>query len=187
MVSQVDPATLQRQRADGHPEKLIDVRSPSEYATGHIPGALNIPLEQIEARLNDLGHDPIILVCKGGKRARMAAGLLQPCFANVAVLEGGTDAWIRAGLPVVASVRARWSLERQVRLGAGLITLAGVVLGFTMNSVWFYLAGFVGLGLTFAGLADLCPMGILLARMPWNRAQSCSIPTKEPNAPGSCV
>ena len=186
MVSQLDVESLQRQRAAGQAQTLIDVRSPSEYATGHIPGALNIPLEQIESRLEDLGPSPLVLICKAGQRARMAAGLLQPCFEKVTVLEGGTDAWVRSGLPVVASVRARWSLERQVRFGAGLLILTGVVLGFTLNSAWFYLAGFVGLGLTFAGLTDFCPMGILLGRMPWNRGQSCSIPMKEPRAPSCC-
>jgi len=186
VISQVDVETLQRQRAAGHAPTLIDVRSPSEYATGHISGALNVPLEQIESRLEDLGRGPQVIICKAGQRARMAAGLLEPCFEKATVLDGGTDAWIRSGLPVVASVSARWSLERQVRFGAGLLILAGVVLGFTRNPAWFYLVGFVGLGLTFAGLTDFCPMGILLARMPWNRGRSCSIPIKEPGAPSCC-
>jgi len=186
VIPQVDVETLQCQRAAGHAPTLIDVRSPSEYATGHISGALNIPLEQIESRLDDLGRGPLVVVCKAGQRARMAAALLEPCFEKVTVLDGGTDAWIRSGFPVVASVRARWSLERQVRFGAGLLILAGVALGFNLNLAWFYLAGFVGLGLTFAGLTDFCPMGILLARMPWNRGRSCSIPIKEPGAPSCC-
>jgi len=105
---------------------LVDVRSGSEFASGHIPGAVNIPMDQIEARLQDLGAEvPIVLVCQSGKRAGITAGLLEPCQRQISVLEGGTKAWIRAGFPVVASVKTRWSLERQVRLGAGMLVLTG--------------------------------------------------------------
>jgi rhodanese-related sulfurtransferase len=155
---------------------LVDVRSGSEFASGHIPGAINIPMEEIEARLDDLDVNlPIILICQSGKRARMSASLLEPCQRQIAVLEGGTKAWIQAGLPVVASVRTRWSLERQVRLGAGLLVLAGVILALTANPRWVFLCGFVGLGLTFAGLTDICAMGIILGKMPWNRRRQCAI------------
>jgi rhodanese-related sulfurtransferase len=155
---------------------LVDVRSGSEFASGHIPGAINIPMEEIEARLDDLDVNlPIILICQSGKRARMSASLLEPCQRQITVLEGGTKAWIQAGLPVVASVRTRWSLERQVRLGAGLLVLAGVILALTANPRWVFLCGFVGLGLTFAGLTDICAMGIILGKMPWNRRRQCAI------------
>src|SRR6476661_11114349 len=81
---------------------LIDVRSPSEYATGHIPGAENMPMDQVQSRLPDLeGEDSIVLVCQSGQRARMVAGLLEPCGKELRILEGGTSAWIKAGLPVV--------------------------------------------------------------------------------------
>lgn len=77
---------------------LVDVRSSTEFASGHIPGAVNIPLDQIEARLDDLHPNlPTILICQSGKRARMAAGLLEPCRRQITVLEGGTEAWIEAG------------------------------------------------------------------------------------------
>ncbi len=159
--------------------QLIDVRSPSEFASGHIPGAVNIPIEQIEGRLADLEADrQILLVCQSGMRARIAAGMLANCRKNVAVLEGGTAAWIRAGLPVVASVKTRWSLERQVRLGAGLLVLVGVILGVLVSAYWLLLSGFVGMGLTFAGLTDICAMGILLGKMPWNRPRQCHLPSQ---------
>jgi rhodanese-related sulfurtransferase len=155
---------------------LVDVRSGSEFASGHIPGAINIPMEEIEARLDDLDLNlPIVLICQSGKRARMSASLLEPCQRQITVLEGGTKAWVQAGLPVVASVRTRWSLERQVRLGAGLLVLAGAILALTANPLWVFLCGFVGLGLTFAGLTDICAMGIILGKMPWNRRRQCAI------------
>jgi len=87
-------------------------------------------MDEIESRLPDLaGERSIVLICQGGQRARMTAGLLAPCRKDVVVLEGGTKAWKDAGMPVVVSNRFRWSLERQVRLGAGLIVLLGLLLG----------------------------------------------------------
>lgn len=155
--------------------QLIDVRSSSEYATGHIPGAVNMPMDQVQSRLPDLeGDDSIILVCQSGQRARMVAGLLEPCGKELRILEGGTSAWIKAGLPVVATSVTRWSLERQVRFAAGLLVLTGVILALTTSLYWIYLAGFIGLGLTFSGVSGLCPMGSLLGLMPWNRGASCS-------------
>jgi rhodanese-related sulfurtransferase len=169
------------------PAQLVDVRSGSEFASGHIPGAVNIPMDQIEARLDDLDLNlPIVLICQTGKRARMTAGLLEPCQRQITVLEGGTKAWIEAGFPVVASVKTRWSLERQVRLGAGLLVLTGAILALTLNPLWVLLCGFVGLGLTFAGLTDLCPMAVILQRMPWNRRSHCPIGVPHAEQPGTC-
>lgn len=156
-------------------EQLVDVRSATEFVVGHLPGAVNIPMDEIEVRLSDLSpHLPIVLVCQSGRRARMVAGLLEPCRKDVTVLEGGTDAWAKAGLPLVASRRTRWSLERQVRLAAGVLVLVGTLLAATIHRDWLVLTGFVGLGLTFAGLTDLCPMAVLLGAMPWNRTKQCS-------------
>jgi rhodanese-related sulfurtransferase len=153
--------------------QCIDVRSTTEFAAGHIPAAINIPMDEIESRLGDLrpgGHT--VLVCQSGKRASMTRSLLTGQVADLLVLEGGTDAWKAAGLPLVASTRSRWALERQVRLGAGLLVLTAVTLGFLVNPRWFWLAGFVGAGLTVAGTTNFCAMASLLALLPWNRRGS---------------
>jgi rhodanese-related sulfurtransferase len=169
------------------PALLVDVRSGSEFASGHIPGAVNIPMDQIEARLDDLDRNlQIVLICQSGKRARMTAGLLESCRRRIAVLEGGTKAWRAAGLPVVASVRTRWSLERQVRLGAGLLVLTGAILALSVNPLWVFLCGFTGLGLSFAGLTDICAMGIILGKMPWNKLGQCRIPGQSAEESGTC-
>lgn len=166
---------------------LVDVRSGTEFASGHVPGAVNIPMDQIEARLDDLGiNGPLILICQAGKRARMTAGLLAPCQREIMVLEGGTKAWIDAGFPVVASVKTRWSLERQVRLGAGLLVIMGAILALTVDQFWVLLCGFVGLGLSFAGLTDICAMGIVLGKMPWNRQSQCSRTHPSTTQSGTC-
>ena len=154
----------------------VDVRSASEFASGHVPCAVNIPLNEIERRTADLSSDrPIALICQVGQRARMAATLLEPCRSDLVVVEGGTTAWKNAGLPLVASAKARWSLKRQVRLAAGVLVLAGSALAAIVSPYWLFLIGFIGTGLAFAGLTDICPMGMFLARLPWNASSKCLI------------
>ena len=164
----------QQQQNGAQATQWIDVRSGSEFAAGHVPGASNIPLNELEARLGDISNEkPVLLICQSGKRAEMAVELLEKCREEIVLLEGGTKAWSAAGLPLVQSVKTRWSLERQVRLIAGLLVVIGVALAVTVHPVFMGLAAFVGLGLTFAGATDICAMGMLLARMPWNRTVSC--------------
>jgi rhodanese-related sulfurtransferase len=167
--------------------QLVDVRSASEYAAGHIAGAINIPMEQIEARLNDLGQEsPVVLICQGGKRARIVAGLLEPFRKDVTVLEGGTNAWVKAGFPLVVNTKTRWALERQVRLVAGVLVLTGAVLALTVHSGWIYLCGAIGLGQTLAALTDVCPMGTFLSKMPWNRVATPGSTTRDAHGHSCC-
>ena len=80
-----------------------------------------------------------------------------------------------AGLPVVRGKKAV-SLERQVRIAAGSLVVIGVALGLLVHPVLFGLSGFVGAGLVFAGVTDTCGMGMMLARMPWNRrGTTCAV------------
>jgi rhodanese-related sulfurtransferase len=173
---------LQRGKA-----QLVDVRAPSEYAAGHLPTAINIPMEQVEARLQDLRPDcPMVLICQSGRRAEFVANLLQPYNLDLSVLEGGTCAWAQASLPFVRSAKSRWGLERQVRLVAGLLIIASVALVLSVSRNGVYFAGFIGLGLTFAGLTDICPMASLLCRMPWNQPRSHK-PAATPLQGGTCA
>jgi rhodanese-related sulfurtransferase len=164
--------------------QLVDVRSATEFAAAHLPGAINIPLEQIERRTEDLeANAPVVLVCQTGTRARLASALLAASGKDLVVLEGGTQAWLHAGYPVVRSTAARWALERQVRLTAGLLVVVGVLLAVAISRWWLLLPGFVGCGLVFAGCTGFCGMGELLARMPWNRPQRggcCAVPVGGP-------
>ena len=172
MGTTVTVTELKEEIARGLRPQMIDVRTASEYAGGHIPCTVNIPMDQFEARRKDLQlGDGVVLVCKAGGRARIVAGWLNG-NTGVRVLEGGIDAWINKGLEVVASAKTRWSLERQVRLGAGLLVLAGTVMEVSGVHGAIWLAMFVGAGLTFAGATDICMMGIVLAKMPWNQARA---------------
>ena len=81
---------------------------------------------------------------------------------------GGTDSWDEQGLPVERATSVI-SLERQVRITAGTLIFLGTLLGVFVNRYFLIIPGFVGAGLVFAGVTDTCGMGLLLARMPWNR------------------
>ncbi len=118
------------------------------------------------------------VICKGGTRGGKAQQkFVDAGFTNVVNVEGGTEAWVAAGLPVIRGKKVM-SLERQVRIAAGFIVLAGSLAAILTGNV--YLAGipaFVGAGLMFAGITDSCAMGMLIAKMPWNQRKggSCSV------------
>jgi len=81
---------------------LIDVRSASEWASGHAPKAIHIPLDEISGRMRDVpGNKPVVVVCASGNRSAMAAtALAKNGFAPVFNFAGGMGAWRGAGLPV---------------------------------------------------------------------------------------
>jgi rhodanese-related sulfurtransferase len=168
--------TVQELRArlnSGDAIKLIDVRSAGEYAAGHVPQAMNVPLEEVDHRIADFHGGQVAVLCQAGTRAGIACEMLNGRHDGLLLVQGGTDAWIAEGGPVVATRGSRWSLERQVRLAAGVLVLIGTALAASVNPSWIYLAMFVGGGLTFAGITNLCPMAIGLAKLPWNKAQAC--------------
>jgi rhodanese-related sulfurtransferase len=148
---------------------VIDVREPMEFATGHIAGSLNVPLSRLAQA--DLPRGPLVLVCQSGNRSSKGlAQLLQQGHPHpVADLLGGVPAWQQAGLPVRKLKGAPMPLMRQVQIVAGSLVLLGVILSQTVAPGWIWLSGFVGAGLTFAGVSGFCGMARLLAAMPWNR------------------
>lgn len=158
--------------------KLIDVRTPAEFESAHIPGSYNVPLDQLSEHREELRSrltGPAVLVCRSGTRARQAEQLLREVGLPAPhVLEGGVSAWERAGLPLSRG-RQRWSMERQVRGVAGGLVLTGVLGSAIAWPPLKWLAAFVGGGLLFSALTDTCGMAALLARLPWNRAASCDV------------
>ncbi|MBR0678155.1 DUF2892 domain-containing protein [Roseomonas alkaliterrae] len=152
---------------------LVDVREPDEHARARIPGARNLPLSRLEeAELALHEGKPVLFHCRSGARtAGHAARLAAKAGACEAyVVEGGLDAWKRAGLPVAEDRRQPLELMRQVQIAAGSMVVAGVLLG-VLASPWFLaLAGFVGAGLVFAGVTGTCGLARVLRMMPWNRA-----------------
>ena len=89
-------------------------------------------------------------------------------FTNLSVMEGGVNQWKSEGLPVKEG-KGVMSLERQVRIAAGALVAIGAALAWSVSPAWVILPGFVGCGLVFAGITDTCGMGMMMAKMPWNK------------------
>lgn len=160
-----------RQRLANGKAVLIDIREADEFARTHIPGARSMPLSGWEGAHLTIDPDAdVVFTCRTGMRTAGACDRLAARVSGDAfVLDGGLDAWAGAGLPVAENRTAPMELNRQVQITAGLMILTGVVLGFAVSPAWFGLAGFVGAGLTFAGLSGTCAMARLLMLAPWNR------------------
>ncbi|MFV0415172.1 MAG: rhodanese-like domain-containing protein [Chthoniobacterales bacterium] len=168
--------------AEVQPENtlLLDVRTPAEFETAHIDGAVLHPLTELSPeevkKLAD-GKTACIVICQSGTRAKQAAEkLAQANLPNLQILEGGVQAWEAAGRPLNRGT-GTISLERQVRIVAGTLVFTGAALGYFVHPAWIVLSGFVGAGLVFAGLTDTCGMGLLLAKMPWNNHRGTSVTT----------
>jgi glyoxylase-like metal-dependent hydrolase (beta-lactamase superfamily II) len=146
---------------------VVDVRLPAEYRSLHLVPSMPLPLDEIGRRRGELPHDrELVLVCRTGTRARLAAAELSDFRTRV--LEGGIAAWQEAGHPIVVG-KPHMSLERQVRIAAGALACAGGLLA-AGSSRWFgLLPAFVGAGLVYAGITDRCGMAMLLAKLPYNR------------------
>lgn len=162
--------------------ELIDVRTPVEFREVHVACARNVPLDvldpqKLQAEREARSGEPLYVVCKSGGRGKQACEkLLAAGWSNVINVEGGTLACVEAGIEVVRGKKAI-SLERQVRIAAGMLVLTGSALGYFVDINWIGLAAFVGAGLVFAGVTDTCGMAIMLGRMPWNQVGSSPSPT----------
>ncbi len=153
---------------------LIDVRTPVEYREVHVDIARNVPLDQLDPAAvmqarNGSASDPLYLICRSGSRGQQACEKFAKAgYSNAVNIEGGTLACVEAGVPVIRGKKSM-SLERQVRIAAGALVLLGAVLGWLVHPGFIGLSAFVGAGLVFSGITGTCGMGMILARMPWNR------------------
>ena len=180
IIPTISPNALQALRSQGRPVTLIDVRTPVEYREVHVPFARNQPLDGLDpstVRADGAGatQSPLYVICRSGSRGHQACEKLAAAGLCVVNVEGGTLAWAEAGLPVVRGKKAM-SLERQVRIAAGALVLLGAGLAWFVHTAFVGLPALVGAGLMFAGITDTCGMGMLLARMPWNRVTTPATP-----------
>jgi rhodanese-related sulfurtransferase len=172
-VATISPRKLYDDMEAGRNVDLIDVRTPAEFREVHIGFARNIPIDRLNpsevAAERGGSTDPLYVICHAGSRGSKACQKLAAAgYANVVNVDGGTQAWVDTGLPVVRGKRTM-SLERQVRIAAGSIVLIGALLGYFVHPYWIALPALVGAGLVFSGITDTCGMGMMLARMPWNQ------------------
>jgi glyoxylase-like metal-dependent hydrolase (beta-lactamase superfamily II)/rhodanese-related sulfurtransferase len=173
------PATISaveatRLVAAGGATSVIDVRTGAEFESEHIHGSRHIPLDQVEKRVDDVRAVPAprLLLCGSGRRASACKNVLEGFHvAGLCVIEGGKQAYAEAGGETVKG-KAHISLERQVRIAAGSLSLIGVLMGFFIHPAFLIIPGFIAAGLIFAGITEWCGMGILLAKMPWNQSKA---------------
>ncbi|PTS72724.1 hypothetical protein DBR17_19120, partial [Sphingomonas sp. HMWF008] len=163
------PDAVEERLRKGH-ALLIDIREEDEFARRHIPGAVSRPLSRFDAvALPEMAGTDVIFTCRSGMRtAANADRLAGPVGGTAYVLDGGLDAWARAGLPVEANRKAPLEMMRQVQIVAGSLVLTGVILGWLVSPYFFGVSAFVGAGLTFAGISGFCGMAQLLGYLPWN-------------------
>lgn len=150
---------------------LVDIRGADEYARERIPGACNVPTDRLSpSAVSAQGAQAVIFHCGSGMRTQASAQRLEECAdCQAYVLEGGLDAWKKAGLPVTVDAKQPLPLQRQVMIVAGGMAALGWLLGTVVSPRFHLLSGFVGMGLMVAGLTGFCGMARLLKKMPWNR------------------
>jgi rhodanese-related sulfurtransferase len=167
----VTAATLSRWLAADE-ALVVDVREPAEFAGGHIPGSLSVPMAKIgDIDLGALGSRKLVLVCASGRRSEMScARIADRAPASVHSLTGGLAAWRAEGGGVEGTGLNVLPLDRQVLVGAGSVVLTGIGLGALVHPAFLALSAFAGAGLIIAGTTGFCGMALILARAPWNRA-----------------
>lgn len=152
--------------------RLIDVRTPAEFETAHIPGSYNVPLDVLDKHTAEtaarLENDDVVLVCRSGQRSTKAQTLLRNAGLDGGrVLDGGIIDWEGRDFALDRGVQ-RWDLERQVRLVAGSVVLSSV-LGSAAVPRLKWAAAAIGGGLTFAAVTNTCAMATALSKLPYNR------------------
>ncbi|MFI9612896.1 rhodanese-like domain-containing protein [Streptomyces sp. NPDC052023] len=172
--------TADQAHARLHELTVIDVRTPGEYASGHLPGAHNIPLDHLDRALDALKsaavHGDLLVVCASGARSTTACERLAENGISAATLSGGTSAWTQLGHDThhPATTRTPWAMDRQVRLAAGSLVLTGLLAGQRWSSARWVCAGVAG-GLVLSALTDTCGMARILAKLPHNQPHATDL------------
>lgn len=150
---------------------LIDVREPGEHRRENIPGSLLIPLSRFDpSQMTQYKNRRIVLYCQSGNRSSQALQKLQSAnFQQIFQLQGGLPTWKQAGYDTQEDKNAPINLMRQVQIVAGSLVLIGTLLGAFVSPWFLLLSGFVGGGLTFAGITNTCLMARILAKLSYNQ------------------
>ena len=169
----IDASTLKAWEDNHDDLMIIDVRSGAEFDAMHINGSYHVPLAMLSEHTEEFAAKMgtrVVLVCQSGNRAEQARKHLDAVgLASASVLSGGVPAYAAAGGNVIRG-RGTWALERQVRMTAGSLVLAGVLGSKFISPKLGLIAGGIGAGLTFSAATNSCAMGQMLSKMPWNRS-----------------
>ncbi len=104
MTAETDLADLAAAHRDG--AVVVDVREPDEYAGGHVPGAVNIPLKTVPDRVADVPADGrVFVICASGNRSKSATDTLRAAELDAVSVRGGTKGWVQDGHPVTTGDR----------------------------------------------------------------------------------
>ena len=176
MTTTISPNELQQLMNQDQSLQLLDVRTGAEFESVHIPGSVNVPLDALNRVSQEIAKAKatVVLVCQSGQRANQAHQQLAAAGKDgLVVLDGGIAAWQTLNGDVKTGTQ-RWAMERQVRLTAGLIVLVAVVASIVApRAKW--VAGFVGLGLTYSALSNTCTMATVLSKLPHNQTADSDI------------
>jgi rhodanese-related sulfurtransferase len=105
-IREITVDELSAARQNPNPPMLLDVRGRAEYAAGHVPGAANIPLDELPDRLGELrGTAQIAAICQSGRRSIRAAEQLGATGIDAVSVAGGTSAWVESGRPTRSGQR----------------------------------------------------------------------------------
>ena len=171
----VSAAELRGLLASPNPPRVLDVRTPGEFETTHIAGSYNVPLDLLREHRDEIrSHldDQVVLVCQSGQRAAQAEDALRTAgLGNVHILDGGIGAWETQGFAVNRGAR-RWDLQRQVRFVAGTIVALSILASILIPG-FKWLAFVMGAGLSITAVTNTCLMGMMLAKLPYNRGPAC--------------
>ena len=171
----VTPRDLQQRIASGAACELLDVRTPPEHASAHVPGVRLVPLDELDAAAylaqRADRNAPLYVLCQAGGRAKKAIEKFKATgFHGCVLVEGGTAAWIAAGLPVERGTSRVLPLQRQVHLVLGLLAAVGALLALTVDPLFSILSLVTGFGLLIHATTGWCGLALLMAKMPWNRS-----------------
>ncbi len=173
----IDTNRLRQLRTEDPDIRILDVRTGGEYERVHIPGSYNVPLDTLGEHVRDLASvdHPVVLICQSGGRATEAHEKLAAAGKDALhILEGGMTAWETTGGDVVRGDTNRWAMDRQVRLVAGSLALAGIAASTVIpGAKW--IAGGVAAGLTYSAVSNSCAMAAVLSKLPYNRTDTCDI------------
>lgn len=182
----ITPGELDALRRAGAETTVIDVRGPLEFESEHIDGSRNVPLSELELRLDEVPAEEVVLVCRTGVRATLASQTLQRHGREARVLEGGVVGWRSMGL-VLKEGKKHLGIDRQVQLIVGSAVLTSVLLGAFVSPWFLVVAAFFGAGLTFAGVSGTCGLALLLMKAPWNRAPAAAVGSASCASAGTCA